>query len=241
MELQTFSQQITVASYDVEPGEGMRLSNILRYQQEIGEQHLIANRWGWHELFEAGAAFVITRLRLQIDRLPRLEETVTLTTWHRERRGARFLRCYEWRDAAGALLMSGVTEFVLVSAREHKMLWEIPPAVRELPSCPERGVCPDPGRVALKNACPVGEHTVRRSDLDCNRHMNNARYIDVALDWLPEFPIREIELQYIKEMVPGETATVRTEPTEGGYLVEMLSGENYVFRARILAQENDGV
>ncbi len=46
---------------------------------------------------------------------------------------------------------------------------------------------------------------VRRSDIDLNRHMNNARYVEAALECLPEdFSIRRMRVEYKKPARYGD-------------------------------------
>lgn len=46
---------------------------------------------------------------------------------------------------------------------------------------------------------------VRRADIDFNRHMNNARYVEAALECLPEgFPFRRMRVEYKKPAKYGD-------------------------------------
>ena len=117
-----YKMSLKVASFDTDSADRIRLSAVLRYQQEAGEQHLGPAGLGWRDLSSHGIAFVASRWHAAIHRLPTLEEEVTLTTWHRNRKGPRFFRCYEWRDGAGNLLIEGVMQFALVSVTDHRLL-----------------------------------------------------------------------------------------------------------------------
>ena len=177
---------VKVASYDVDSADRIRLSAVLRYQQEAGEQHLGPAGLGWRELSGHGIAFVASRWHAVIHRLPTLEESVTLTTWHRDRKGPRFFRCYEWRDAEGNLLIESVMQFALVSVTDHRLLrgdefMELAP----LPDAPSGVSCADPGRFVLRDATAAGNYEVRWSDIDRNGHVNNTRYADFMWDFLP--------------------------------------------------------
>ena len=177
---------VKVASYDVDSADRMRLSAVLRYQQEAGEQHLGPAGLGWRDLSSHGIAFVASRWHAAIHRLPTLEEEVTLTTWHRDRKGPRFFRCYEWRDAEGNLLIEGVMQFALVSVTDHRLLrGDEFMALAPLPDA-RRGVnCADPGRFTLTDPIAAGNYEVRWSDIDRNGHMNNTHYADLMWDFVP--------------------------------------------------------
>ena len=200
---------VKVASYDVGANDVMRLSAILRYQQEAGEQHLVDAGLGWQDMMKMGMVFVTSRWHTLIHRLPAMEEQVTLTTWHRNRKGPRFFRCYEWRDAAGDLLVEGVMQFALVSVTEHRLLrgdefMERAP----LPDARRNVSCGDPARFPVSGVEPVGEYRVRWSDIDRNGHLNNTHYADLMLDGLSAERLAgqpaEVDLHFAGECVMGD-------------------------------------
>ncbi len=209
-----YTLPVNVASYDVGADDRLRLSAVLRYQQEVGDQHLRMAGMGWREMLEMGMVFVTSRWHTVIHRLPRMEEQVTLTTWHRNRKGPRFFRCYEWRDSRGDLLVEGVMQFALVSVAEHRLLrgdefMERAP----LPDTDRTVGCADPGRFAVRDISPAGTYTVRLSDMDRNGHMNNTHYADLMLDYLPTHPADgvvpcEVDLHFAGECRLGDTLTV---------------------------------
>ena len=204
---------ITIASFDVGPDDRLRLSAVLRYQQEAAERQLAPGGLGWQGLSEKGMAFVASRWHTCIERLPKMGEQVTLTTWHRERRGPRFFRCYDWRDAKGRVLLQGVMQFALVSVEDHRLLRGEEFDVFGLPDQPERRVdCDDPARWREPTMQEAGEFSVRWSDTDRNGHMNNTRYADLLCDALPGGmdgrQLTDVQLYFAGETLPGETLTL---------------------------------
>lgn len=205
-----YTMPLKVASFDTDRTDRIRLSAVLRYQQEAGEQHLGPAGLGWRELSDHGIAFVASRWHTVIHRLPKLEERVTLTTWHRDRKGPRFFRCYQWRDAEGNVIIEGVMQFALVSVTDHRLLrGDEFMALAPLPDA-TRGVnCADPGRFRLTEEKDSGTHRVRWSDIDRNGHMNNTRYADLTWDALPEewqdaAPV-DVEIHFAGESRQGDT------------------------------------
>lgn len=234
---------LQVASFDVDVADRIRLSAVLRYQQEAGEQHLGPAGLGWRDLSGHGIAFVASRWHAVIHRLPTLEETVTLTTWHRDRKGPRFFRCYEWRDADGTLLIEGVMQFALVSVTDHRLLrGDEFMALAPLPDA-TRGVgCADPGRFTLTDPADAGTYAVRWSDIDRNGHMNNTRYADLAWDFLPSHlqggTPRDVELYFAGESRQGDVLSL-CAATDGGN-VACVAGDTdrgRTFAARVIFTE----
>ncbi len=229
---------LKIASYDVGADDRMHLSAILRYQQEAGEQHLQSAGMGWRNMIGMGMVFVTSRWRTAIHRLPQMEETVTLTTWHRDRKGPRFSRCYQWRDESGALLIEGVMQFALVSVAEHRLLRGEEFMTRApLPDTARTVECGDPGRIPVAALSPVGEYTVRRSDMDRNGHMNNTHYADLALDFVPahraECVPALMDLHFASESRCGDTIAVSCGETEGVCTVAGDTAGGRIFAARI--------
>lgn len=213
--LNEYTMPVKIASYDVGPEGKLRLSAVLRYQQEAGERHLEGIGLGWQSMLEKGMVFVTSRWHTVVHRLPAMEESVTLTTWHRNRQGPRFYRCYAWRDAAGALLIEGVMLFALVAVESHRLLrGDEFMAQAPLADCPRGVNCADPGRFSVAGVVPAGEYRVRWSDIDRNGHLNNTHYADLMLDYLPEayqrrLPV-EVDLHFAGESRLGDTVAVST-------------------------------
>ena len=88
-----------VTSFDAGRDRRLRLSSLLRFQQEAGERHFGDAGLTYWEFYRRGMIFVLTRLQVEIRRLPELEEEVTLRTWHRDSKGAQMFRCYQLLDA----------------------------------------------------------------------------------------------------------------------------------------------
>ena len=227
---------LKIASYDVGMDDRLKLSAVLRYQQEAGEQHLQSAGMGWRDMIDMGMVFVASRWRVAIHRLPRMEESVTLTTWHRDRKGPRFTRCYEWRDAEGALLIEGAMQFALVSVAEHRLLRGDEFMSRApLPDTDRTVSCGDPGRIPAVATAPAGSYTVRRSDIDRNGHMNNTHYADLMLDFAPTGRTPAlVDLHFAGESRLGDAIAIACGDTDGVTTVVGDTDRGRTFAARIV-------
>lgn len=243
-----YTWNIRINSFEVGPDRRLRLSNQLKLQQEVGELHLSAGGLGYDELYRHGMAFVLTRLHTVIHRAPLLGENVRLQTWHRDSKGAQFFRCYQFLDGEDRLLIDSVTAFALVDVKDHKLLR---PGVFEqfgLYEQPDRrGSCADPAKLRPPaELAAVGERTVRWSDIDCNGHLNNTVYADIACDALPGGMagkrITEASVAFVHEAVEGEALSLfagteagEKEPSAGWVVGDLPDGRR-CFEARITTQ-----
>lgn len=229
---------VTVATYDVGPDDRMRLSAILRYQQEAAEQHLAPGGMSWNELTAHGIAFVASRWHVQLTRQPSTGERVVLTTWHRERKGPRFFRCFSWRDAAGEEIIRGVMQYALVAVEDHRLLRGEEFDRFGVTENPGRTVaCSDPAKWRQPPLEPTGTLTVRWSDTDRNGHLNNTRYGDLACDALP-LPLQgkrltDVQLYFAGEARQGDEMTLASAVQEGVAYVSGTTARGAAFAARM--------
>lgn len=237
-----YTLPLEVTTFDCGPDDRMRLSAVLRYQQEAAERQLAPFGMGWVELAHRGIAFVTSRWHTVVSRLPRMGEQVTLTTWHRERKGPRFFRCYRWQDAAGGILLEGVMQFALISVTDHRLLRGEEFEALGLPAQQGRGVdCADPGRFSLPaEMAPWDTYRVRWSDTDRNGHMNNTYYADLAVDGIADRlegrSLADVQLHFAGESRLGDEIAITAAVTDAAY-VQGVTEHGVTFAARLAFRE----
>lgn len=221
-----------VTTYDAGPDQTMRLSSILKLQQEVGEMQLAEVNAGYRDQLKNGMAFVLTRTNVEIYRAPELGEKIAIKTWPRGTKGAQFFRCYEiYAEADGQLLTSSVSAFALVDPVEHKILRPqmFEDTFRLGFDLELTTSCPDPKKWAPPvPTAPVAQVTVNHSDTDWNHHLNNTVYADLLTDYMPDGQafdkrISAFAIEFMREALPLETLDIAAcaVPTEDG-------GESYV-------------
>ena len=63
---------------------------------------------------------------------------------------------------------------------------------------------------------------VMRADIDYNRHMNNANYVRIAMELLPEgFEVTDMRVEYRIAAKLGDHLTPTLYPIDGGYIVAL--------------------
>lgn len=241
-----YIRSFTVPVCDVGPDNRMKLGAVLRNVQETSEQHVDLLHIGFEELREkCGLVFFLIMNRMKVYRLPAHREKIDMKTHPRGRGGARFYRDFKWYDESGALIVDCMQSTVIADAATHQ--------VRRPSEFTNLGVFHDfpvekeerMVRVAAPEDLPlVGERKVRRSDLDTNRHMNNAVYADVVEDFMPESaagkPVRFLQIDYLGETPPGDCLRVFARETGGEVLMRGENSKGLSFAARVLLEESTG-
>ncbi len=223
-----------VSTYDVDYYQRLRLSSQLRLQQEVGELHFGEADCGYQTLYRHGMAFVLSRTSSVICRSPMMGEPVALRSWHRESKGARLFRCYQFLDETGAAIIESVSAFALVDVNGHALLR---PSVLEQRlgiRADNRQIngCPDPKKLVIgAPLAPAGERTVVWSDIDWNGHLNNAVYADIACDTAPGGMkgkrVTAFSVEFLKEAFYGERISLQSgEERQGAGGVFWVTGQH---------------
>ena len=233
-----FTMPMVTPTYDVTAEGQLRLSALLRWQQEVGERHTKGYQMDWDSLVAQGVAFVLVRGCGVIHRMPRHGEAVRLQTWSDHLQGAQFFRGYRLLDEEGNRLTESMASFALVDVNTHRLCRPSAVDMHGLPTAPQESGCGMPP--VLKTLPPltaVGEWTVRDSAVDFNHHLNNTVYADLLTDFLPAAvrakPMKGFALQYLTEAREGDTLTLYYGNDDCAHYVEARVGETRCFVGRV--------
>ncbi len=180
--------------------------------QELGDIHGAMLGAGYFDLRAKGLAWVLTRTLLEIDRAPGIGDTVRARTWPGRMRHAVYPRYYVFEDEAGGLLARASSLWVLMDIAAREM---VPgekyglPAFDGAPLPPPIG---NPGGIPpIKGTEETALRPILVSDLDINRHVNNARYVDWLADcfpyeWHDKYRLERLTVHFASETRPEEQA-----------------------------------
>ena len=153
---------------------------------------------------------VVNFRQLEVLRVPRLMEKLTCSTYVYEVQGAFGYRNTAIYDEQGTpCYMSWV--IACYANLETGRLSRIPREVQNTLQFPPRlDMTYGTRKIARPDAPlqPLAPIPVQRNDIDYNNHVNNAQYIRMALECLPEdFQIGSLRVEYKKAVSPGSTIT----------------------------------
>lgn len=233
-------QALTVTTYMADVRNLLRPSAFMELAQEIAT--LGARKLHFDDsvtLAAANAVWVLARMRVCFERMPRRYQPVTLETWHKGIDTIFFLRDYRICDEAGKVLVNATSSWVIMEVDQRRMLRPgglthiIPPD----PEQPGHAIETPSAKIVMPRGITpekVADHPVRYSDVDSNHHVNNTRYTAWAMDCLPDaltftHDLREIEISFNREARPGETVELLHAEDQGVHYVEGRVGDSQVF------------
>jgi acyl-ACP thioesterase len=195
---------------------------LLLYAQEVAGHHSDLLSFTYDALADRGLFWAVIRNRVQITRLPREHEDITVETWPMPTTRTAYPRALLIRDREGNELLRLISLWVLMDLNSRTMILPGKSGVEVTGTL--RGT-----ELTMPRAIAAGTmerrvaRTVLFSDVDRNGHMNNTRYLDWALDLLPgtfhkDRTLREMTVCYIAECREGQTLQLGWNLNEAGIL-----------------------
>jgi medium-chain acyl-[acyl-carrier-protein] hydrolase len=208
-----------VLAFQAGAGGRLTLPWLCAVFQDGAERDASALGVGIREMARDGLVWVLQRLRAEIAELPRFGETFTLLTWPAGAERLLARREFEVTSEDGRTLARATSRWVVMDQAARKPV-RPPETVRRL--------VPEPRPHALEGLpsdIPPGPAEVRwekrfevlRRDLDVAGHANNTRYVEWALETLPD-TIAEgaaphlLDIVFRREAVKGDVVVARTGP-----------------------------
>ncbi len=209
----TWSRTYDIPYFLIDKDRKLRITALLQFLEDMAIRHSEACGVGLDYYHKNGVAWVLAKWDVEIFSYPGFNQQVTITTIPTSFRSFFGFRMLEVRDENDELLARAHTLWVFVDTKRKKPI----PVTDELVRA--YGLTRDQKEPLPIDAPapPVSEEMqamfqVRPSDIDTNRHVNNIRFVEWALDTLPvdftqNHSVRRVLVDYRKELKFGEPVT----------------------------------
>ena len=230
-----------VTGFEVDMFNRMKISALMKRQQEIGEKHLLEFGSSAESMRDKqGVAYVFTKAEMVIHSLPAAKDVVTLTTWCSALKGVRFTRNFVLRDETGNALTECKIEVTTIDLKTRKIVRPKSIAGFEefLYNDEIEISCPYPQKLQFDGDFVDAQTRIARfSDIDVNGHINNTVYADIVQDCLTKEqlaqPITGFAINYNNEAYLGETLEIAKAETDNGFLFAGRTQNHNCFTARL--------
>lgn len=203
-----FTARYRVRSYETDFLGRLKPVSIVNYFQDAASSHADLLGFSVADLLRSRLTWMLSRYQIRVLRYPCAGEELLVRTWRSAVDGYYALRDFELIDSHGRLLAVASSSWLIVSLESRRPV-RIKTAVEDFPIHASRSFPDDfitfPKREAYERELPF---QVRMGDLDQNRHVNNAVYLDWALeatdpDILQNYLPVEIHIAYRAEELYG--------------------------------------
>lgn len=238
--MKIYSHTYLVELGDCDVFGNLKLSTLLRDIQNAATQHCEGTEVSRDALMrDLNGIWVLLRVKLHLNRPVKWKEELTVRTYHRGPSGAMLVRDFlfyvgeeqvGWATS-GWVVVDYLDRHILRSAMvEARVEFQLrPPLMEEIKLTKLKA----PGELR-----PCGNRTVRYSDLDVNRHLNNTIYGDILCDALELQDVEgsyveDVQINFLKESLSGETLELLRSDGEGEtYFLATCKGEKR-FEAKV--------
>lgn len=210
-----------VRSYETDPYGRASVRTLLLLLQEAATEHSKVLDVAVRFLIENRLAWVLTRLRMKMERWPRGGDVITVETWPHAASRLLVERRFLVHDADGRGLGQATTMWVVLDLQRRRPI-RLPPFIVDALT-PVVGDRP-PASLDKLPDLDAAEHErsfeVRYADLDMVHHVNNAAYVQWAAEttpqelWASHLPA-VLDVHYLAECVLGDTVDSASQSLAG--------------------------
>lgn len=240
-----FIQNFHIPCYNTDMSWRLKPAAFMDLAQEAANLHATRLGFGYDDLIASKTAWVLSRMHVEFVDTPMWREDVTLKTWHKGLERLFFLRDFIVTDPEGKPKIKATTSWLVLNLETRRLVRD-PHLLDDGTVCSEnvlekpadKVVMPKDAEIAL-----VVEHNVGYSDLDMNGHVNNAMYMQWAMDAVnyeisSVKPVKEFTINFNHEIKPQETVSIYkaiVEKDDGRHVfIEGKVGEQSSFCVEIV-------
>ena len=205
-----FSKQFDIQSHLVDNNFKMQIQPLMGCMQTVADEHVDSFQMGWKELHQQNFFWVIYRFGLQIFRMPKKYDRITITTWANPPMNVIQPRNFRITDNDGELLIQAHTLWTILDSEKFATH-----SLQDVMNEKLTSNLVDDDRVEMNLKIPkitlpqdwqAPIHPVLYSDLDYNQHVNNTAYSRWLLD---SYPIDFINSHDLKGLIINYTQQAR--------------------------------
>ncbi|MHC1704584.1 MAG: acyl-[acyl-carrier-protein] thioesterase [Tenuifilaceae bacterium] len=197
--------QLMIHSYDVDLNKRLTLPSLFNYFQEIAWEHAGILKFGIDDLSKNNQFWVLSRVRVEVNRLPLWTENITLITYPRGVDGLFALRDYEMYDSKGERIISASSSWIVLNAENHRPV-KLTGRDLDMFSNTRSALTVNSSKIPDINQTPfcTEKFVVKIGDIDVNLHVNNTRYLDwtynaFSFDHYRKFAPKIVEVNFLAE------------------------------------------
>lgn len=226
------------AQHELAPGQ------LIQQIIEVATEHADILGVGFRELQDNDNIWVLSRITFELKRYPKMFDTYSLNTWIESYNRHFSERNFEICSEDGEILGYARSIWVAINVHTRRpadltQFSHIAATVNDRP-CPidKQGKI----RIPTEEAQITNRYTFRVSDIDLNRHVNSARYVELILNQLEltdydENLLKRFEIEYKQEAHYGDTVDVTSTQSDNGLLTVISHDGNTICLARSILEK----
>ena len=226
-----------IKSFHADQNGKLTLPALFHFLQECAWDNARQNNFGYEFLNENNAFWVLSKVLVQIDDYPEWKDEIKIKTWPKGSDGFFAIRDFE--VYVNDKVIGRATSYWLIldqTSRRPKKLDEFNFVHENF--LQEQAINRKLGKIKILDELEVIEtRKVYYSDLDVNKHVNNATYVRWILDSLFALNenrlISEFEINFISELNLNEQFKIRKLKNDDSFWMLLNESEKEVCKAQL--------
>ena len=218
----TLNYKVTTSCCDSE-GK-LKLYSALQMMQDCSEMWIDSEPTARKFFNDNNMTQLLATRQIEVVRVPRFKEDLTVTTSIYEVLPMYGFRNTFIRDAQGQPCYRTWSMGAFVDLATGKLARLSEDAIASLTLEDKQEMNYRSRRIILpkQDGTVLPPVEVMRADIDYNRHMNNANYVRIAMELLPEgFEVHDMRVEYRIAAKQSDLLTPTLYPIDGGYIVSL--------------------
>lgn len=207
-----FTQTFFLSAGEVNAEGEMSLALLTSKIIDIATAHANSLGIGNPSMEALGRGWVLSRVAVEMERYPRVNETYMLSTWIEDWNRHFSVRNFMVKDAGGKAIGHATSVWMVLDTRTHENAGLSHLSLAPALVTGEKSLARRPGRHAqivenpdgrelprgvVAATAPAWEYTFQYGDLDYYRHVNTVRYVTMLLN---QFPLDEMDSTRVKRL-----------------------------------------
>ena len=209
----------------------IKISSIINYFQDCTTENSEMAGVGYDYLKERNRAWLLNSWQVFIHRRPEVGEKIEVSTWATGFHGVFGPRDFQMKSPQGEELVSAHSLWVYVDTQigrpvkpseEEMSAYEVEEPLA-ITSASRKIQVPDEMQ-------EVDTFLVHKYHIDTNNHVNNAKYIEIACEALPEeFCVKGLRVEYKKAAVYGDAMILKSSLMEDKLITALYDKQDNIY------------
>ena len=228
MSIMKFKTKITLYNSYFDLNDRLTAKSILNIFQDVASIHAEDIGVGYKAMLDKNLYWVLSRIKFDIVKMPNINQTVLVETWPHEKGRIDFDRDMKILSEDGEPLVIATSKWCVIDTIQ-RTLQRTDNVNYNGEINPEMNYSERFGKIVLPENSFIQKfiYTVKFSDLDHNKHMNNTNYANLVLSAIENKFFDHFEINFLNECLLDDeiiVSTCKNETTE--YIVGSVQGKN---------------
>ncbi len=232
-----YTKEYIVNSYESDVNLDLKINSLFQWFSEIAWEHAKSLGVGFEELEKIERFWVLTGFRLHVNKLPKWQDKVRLETWPSGISGLHYTREFKFYSSNNECLAVASSIWVIFDKILAKPV--MPKEFYSLTNISnEKAIDAVFSKIRpRKDLILAFNETAKHTDIDMNKHVNNAvyiRWIENCLGDIYPARIKTLKIQYIHEVKVNEEIQIFSDVSNNVHHWEAkINGDKICFRAEV--------